>query len=717
MNDLSNAPGTFEHRSTFVWHLAAIAVLANLFFVGLACVSLHQSKTRYEEQAEILTQNLARVFAEQINKIDLTVRTVADEVELNLSRGLDREKLDMFIKRHHLRLPILDGLRVVNAQGEIAYGSGLNTSTLTSVADRAYFTRLRDNPNAGLVISEPIMGRISNKWVIILARRVNRIDGTFAGIVFGTIALDHFSNLFSTVDIGKSGSICLRGEDLEVIARYPSPTNPSSSEIKKIPPPELRHAIQMQKDGGSYCSNHGADNIERTCSFRKVSNRAMYLTVGLAKADFLTSWRSEARAISLLVALFFLGTLLSSWRLYRSWMRRASTIMELEAATARAEAANAAKSEFLANMSHEIRTPLNAIIGFSELVEEDPGSPDAKELLKTIHYSGDALLSIINGILDFSKIEAGQLVLESSTFNLKQTADESIKIVSSMAREKGLKIALTYDPSLPTTAIGDSARLRQILLNLLMNGVKFTEHGEVTLTISRNPAESRSRNVDFVICDTGIGISPENQLKLFQSFSQVDSSFTRRYGGTGLGLAISKRLVQMMGGNITVESKIGKGSQFRFSLPLATEEKAEETPQLPPPNPSDQTKSQALPQDARRLLKILVAEDNKINQRVVAMMLSQLDYKATIVCNGLEALEAMDVQMPVMNGLETAAKICEKYPPDRRPQMIALTANAMKEDRETCLNVGMNGFLTKPIRLESLTAAIHEAQSRILDCR
>jgi signal transduction histidine kinase/ActR/RegA family two-component response regulator len=387
-----------------------------------------------------------------------------------------------------------------------------------------------------------------------------------------------------------------------------------------------------------------------------------------------------------------------------------------EAATARAESANAAKSAFLANMSHEIRTPLNAIIGLSEILEGDPGGPESVELLQTIRSSSDMLLAIINDILDFSKIEAGQLTLEPTNFALKQCGEESVRIVASLAEEKGLTMEFDFDPSLPATIVADMFRLRQVLLNLLMNAVKFTERGGITLRISRC-VEEGSEQVEFAIADTGIGISTQQQGHLFQSFSQVDASATRRYGGSGLGLAISQRLIQIMGGDITVQSTPGQGSTFRFALPLAV---GQTTPNEPA------TSSARITPDAQQAvrcpLQILVAEDSTVNQRVIGMMLGQLGYQARIASNGVEALAAleqsacdlvlMDVQMPVMDGLEAAARICEKFPADRRPQIIALTANALLEDRQTCLAAGMDGFLTKPVRIGTLTTVLQEVYDR-----
>jgi len=723
MNDQTSRQGITEPRSVFVGRIAMIAAVTNLFFIGLAGLSLWQSRTLYEERAQTATQNLSLSLSEEldnaIDKIDLTVLTVADEAEKQLAGGgVDAEALNTFIVRQLSRVTDLDGLRVVNACGENAYGTDVSPGVRSSVADRAYYIRLREDPKAGLVVSEPVVGRVSKKWSLIFARRINGPDGSFAGLVYGTITLKKLLTIFSVVDFGRHGAVTLRDDQLAAIAHYPEPKNSSSINGKKNASPELRSAVQLHKDAGTYRSPRAFDKIPRTYSYRKVSDYPFYIIVGAAYEDYLTAWHREVGGVLALVALFLGGTLVSSWMVYRSLMRRNIAIRELEQATARAEAANAAKSEFLANMSHEIRTPLNAIIGFSEIVEDDPGRTDTKELLRTIRSSGDALLAIINDILDFSKIEAGQMRLEYSAFCLRQCVEESVKIVSSLAAEKGLGFGFTLDPTLPESVMGDVGRLRQVLLNLLMNGIKFTEKGEVSLTISRSRGGGDIDRIDFAVRDTGVGISPEQQEKLFQSFSQVDASSTRRYGGTGLGLVISQRLVQMMGGFITVESALGSGSTFRFSLPIGTADKREKKAPLPDRVAPDDFPGNLCP------LNILVAEDNSVNQRVILMMLRQRGHDVTLVENGAEVLDAlekaaydlvlMDVQMPVMNGLEAAAKIRERFPPNLRPQMVALTAKAMKEDRDVCLAAGMDDYISKPVRIEELSEVLREVQTRAL---
>lgn len=383
-------------------------------------------------------------------------------------------------------------------------------------------------------------------------------------------------------------------------------------------------------------------------------------------------------------------------------------------ATQRAMEANRAKSEFLANMSHEIRTPLNAIIGMSELLESDPSSPDAREYLETIRSSGDSLLFLINDILDFSKIEAGQLRLESQPVNVRECVEACRQTVAMLAAQKGLRLAVGLDPRAPASFMGDPQRLRQILVNLAMNAVKFTHAGEVVISVSVE--EGDAPRLSFAVRDTGIGIAPDQQDKLFQSFSQLDASTSRRYGGTGLGLAISQRLVELMGGRIQLSSMPGIGSTFRFSIPFVRA-----SPSAEPPGPSVLARQEGESLARRCPLQILVAEDNPVNQRLAIMMLKRLGYSATVAANGKEVLHAlsnspfdlilMDIQMPEMDGLEACRKIHELYPPEQRPQVIALTANALSGDRELCLAAGMDSYLTKPIRAEQLANAIEQAHS------
>ena len=401
---------------------------------------------------------------------------------------------------------------------------------------------------------------------------------------------------------------------------------------------------------------------------------------------------------------------------------------ELENAMRTALAASQAKSDFLANMSHELRTPMNGLLGMLDVTLDSELSQDQRENLETAHRSAYSLLALLNDILDLSKIEAGRMMVEKIPFQLRPVLEDCVKSFQARAHYKKISLNFTMEGSAPAAVLGDPLRLRQIVTNLLSNAIKFTEQGFVAVAVraTLSPASLPDTKTDpragvpianvaqvcIQVRDTGTGIAHEKLKSIFDKFTQADGSITRKYGGTGLGLAISKRLTELQGGHVAVESTVGVGSTFTVTLPYTVIEE---------PAPSETSAPEVLEAELTRPARILVVEDNVVNQKVVLAVLRKRKFHIDVANDGREALSfleaaepydviLMDVQMPILDGLETT-RIIRKDPRWANLPILAMTAHAMTGDRERCIDAGMNGYISKPIQPAHLIATIAQAIS------
>lgn len=725
---LSMLTKTFRHPQLFIW--AGAAAMATVI-LGSSAVLLENLRKDTLRAAEAELSRFSLTLAEQADRsfksLDLVISSIAENIVrrdatslADFSRSVGGHDTHQLLKEKLSGLPQVDAITVINKNGKLINFSRYWPIPEVNVSDRDYFKALSSNPSMDTFVSSPVQNRGTGTWTIYIARRLNDRNGSFLGLVLGAMTLQYFEEFYQSVSRGSGSAISLMRNDGMMLARHPH-----TDDVGKVF--EGTREMLTKMGARAFRDVSPIDGRIRIKAASRLENYPLLILTTQVEQSLLVSWRS----ISWVVAAFAFGIsalLLIAAHLVTTWWRQIETAIKLDqdrsrAETARAEAeatlsrlreraadaASEAKSSFVAVMSHEIRTPLNAIIGLTNAMLETELTSNQRDLLKTMQLSGDGLMGLLNDVLDYSKLEANQMKFESIPFSPTEIVDATMSIIGARAHAKGLVLKTDYDPDLPVALLGDPGRIRQILLNLASNAVKFTQSGSITFIVRRTRASGADATIEWSVSDTGIGVAADKIGSLFQDFVQADTSVNRRFGGSGLGLSICKKMVDKLSGTIEVDSTLGLGTKVRvlLTLPVADTITSE---------PEGHREDSPLPEvlkDLSRPLRVLIADDNSTNRLVAAKMLESTGAHISMATDGMEAVAAsrrflfdvilMDIRMPEMDGIE-ATKIIRL---DGNPvPILAVTANVFCDDHAVFMRSGMQGVVAKPVRKSSLLNAI-----------
>ncbi len=698
--------------SARVW-LRQFSFVFGLAMIALVWVGSEQNIAVQFEGAKAsamnTAKNLSRVFSEHVarairdaDKRLLMVRaayesSTPDTFDLKAWVGDSIFKSDLDIQ---FSLVGPDGMLVATNAGPSKPGVDLS--------DREHVKVHALTERDELFISKPVLGRASGKWSIQLTRKLRKRDGFFAGVLVASLDPYHLSKFYEDVDLGRDGAVTLVGFDGIIRAR-----GGMSPDVlgRSMSSSEVLSAYKVQPEG-QLLGAGVIDGIRRLLSYRVVGDLPLIVIVALSEHEVFSEVHRNAhwyRLVSVMLTLVIVVFMVSGTR---SSMRLEATLADLAFERDEARRASASKSSFLAMMSHEIRTPMNAILGLTGSLLEERLQDSQRESLQTINRSADNLLEILNDILDFSKLEAGPLSLETIAFVPEEVSQSVISLIAPRAEAKGLELRLVEEQPVPVGVLGDAGRLRQVLLNLVSNAVKFTSHGSVSITCRVSDRQDDAATIEWSVADTGIGMSPAQIERLFKEYAQADASISRKYGGSGLGLAICKRIIEQMGGEIAASSELGRGAEMRFrvTLPLADAQIDHNV------NVDTRALLMDLLDHLGRSPRILVVDDNATNRLVAAKMLEEFKPNITMAADGAEAVAAasktpfdailMDMNMPEMDGPAAAKRLRAL---GVSTPIIAFTANAFEEDKRICHEAGMNYFLPKPVRKSALIEVLRHA--------
>lgn len=535
--------------------LLGLAVVVSLLVASL--IEEHKDATA---QARASVETISRVLEEHaaatIQKADLLAREVQRQVRPDDMRSLQEvsskraQELHVLMKSQLEAVPEAAVLHVTNAQGDHIYSS-LDTVPRVNIADRYHFTRHKEDAAAGLVISPPLVSRTTGKWTLILTRRLNFDDGSFAGIVNVILDLEYFQRFYHTLDLGPHGLVALYDKELRLAARYPASEKGMGMAIQLA----AKNAIDQGMKQATYHATSPLDGIERLTSFRRTGDIPLFVFAAIAKDDYLDEWHRH-------IWQFTLGAVVFGIVVVGFGLRQQRAAQQLRRAKEAAEAANIAKSRFLSSMSHELRTPMNAVLGFAQLMQFDKALADEhKEGVQYILKAGNHLLSLINQVLGLAQMESGGLSMSPQRLDLGKLIGECLALVRPLADEH--EVQLSCNDTTDVTVWADKMLLKQALLNLLANGIKYNHKGgNVTLTVA-----TTGNRISIRISDTGQGIAAERMAELFEPFNRLGIEGSN-IEGTGIGLHITRRLIEMMGGTVKAESTLGRGSTFSVEFPL-----------------------------------------------------------------------------------------------------------------------------------------------------